>query len=103
MKKIILFVLLSGLLISCTSFKPIVDTKGRSGSYNQDRASEITDDIQHCEKLANDNIGAITDTIVWGYNNIFRGFFFWLPPEQKQTRENYMKKCLAGRGHNVIN
>jgi len=103
MKKIILFALLSGLLISCTSYKAIIDTKGRSGSYPSDRASEITDDIIICEKLTNDNIGAITDTIVWGYNNIFRGFFFWLPPEQKQTRENYMRKCLQNRGHSLLN
>ena len=102
MKKIILFALLSGLLINC-SYKPLIDTKGRSGSYPTDRASEISDDIQLCRIISNEAIDGFTDSLVWGYNNIFRGFFFWLPPEQKQTRENYMKKCLAGRGHNVIN
>jgi len=103
MKKIILFALLSGLLISCTSFKPIVDTKGRSGTYPTDRASEISDDIQLCRIISNEAIDGFTDSLVWGYNNIFRGFFFWLPPEQKQTRENYMRKCLQNRGHSLLN
>ena len=102
MKKLTLFVLLSALLTNC-AYKPVIDTKGRSGSYPSDRAAEITDDIQHCSTLANQEISALTDGIVWGYNNVFRGLFFWLPPEEKRTRENYTKKCLSGRGHNVIN
>lgn len=100
----IIITLLSILLLSkCTSYKPLIDTKGRSGAYGVDRAAEITDDIQHCSALANQEIDGVTDSIVWGYNNIFRGFFFWLPPEEKRTRENYTKNCLKGRGHNVIN
>jgi len=101
--KIIVNILSILLLANCTSYKPVIDTKGRSGTYPSDRAAEITDDIQHCSNLANQEIDGITDTIVWGYNNIFRGFFFWLPPEEKRTRENYTKTCLKGRGHNVIN
>jgi len=101
MKKIILSVLLSGLLINC-SYKPLIDSKGRSGSYPNDRASEITDDVQHCKALSAEAIDGFTDSFVWGYNNIFRGLFFWLPPEEKRTRENFTRNCLKGRGHNVI-
>lgn len=103
MKKLISFALLGGLLTSCTTYKPVIDSKGRSGSYPSDRAAEITDDVQHCQTLANQEIGVVSDNIIWVYNNVFRGIYFWLPPEEKRTRENYTKKCLAGRGHNVIN
>jgi hypothetical protein len=39
--KLILFTLLLGFLTSCASYKPIVDTAGRSGTYNEDKAKEI--------------------------------------------------------------
>jgi hypothetical protein len=31
---------------------PIIDTAGRSGTSNKDKAKEITNDILHCEYLA---------------------------------------------------
>ena len=51
----ILLSLLLLSLISCSTYKPIIDTKGRAGTWNEARATEITDDIQHCTMLA-DNI-----------------------------------------------
>ena len=62
MKKIMLFAFISGLLTNC-AYKPVIDTKGRSGSYPSDRAAEITDDIQHCTTLANQEIGVVADKI----------------------------------------
>ena len=42
------------LLASC-AYKPVVDTAGRSGTFNENKAHEITNDIQHCKKLAKNN------------------------------------------------
>ena len=55
MKKLILLSLVLSLT-SCSTYTPIIDSKGRAGSWNEARATEITDDIQHCRTLANDNI-----------------------------------------------
>ena len=52
-----LLIVLSLLFVSACSYKPIVDTGGRSGTFAIDRASKITDDTNLChqeiEKQAN--------------------------------------------------
>ena len=45
--RFLLFTFLFGFLTSCASYKPIVDTAGRSGTYNEDKAKEISNDLQH--------------------------------------------------------
>ena len=52
MRKLILFITSLLFLASCTTYKPIVDTAGRSGTYNEDKAKEITNDLQHCKQIA---------------------------------------------------
>ena len=43
-----LLIVLSLLFVSACSYKPIVDTGGRSGTFSIDRASKITDDTNQC-------------------------------------------------------
>ena len=53
MKKMILTLAISCTLLSaCASYKPLIDTSGRSGTFNTDQAKEITNDTQHCKTLA---------------------------------------------------
>jgi len=52
---LILFCLLIGFLTSCTSYKPIIDKSGRSGAYSEDKAKEISNDLQHCQQIAREN------------------------------------------------
>jgi len=54
MKKILLCGLLATLLQAC-SYKPIIDSNGRSGTFNNSTAENITNDIILCEQLAEDN------------------------------------------------
>ena len=42
-------------IIRCASYKPIVDTGGRSGTFDEDKAKEISNDLQHCKQLAKEN------------------------------------------------
>lgn len=91
------------LLITSCAYKPIVDTGGRSGTFSSSRAEELTNDIQHCEKLAEDNSSALNETAAWFSNNILRPYTLWLAPKEERTRETYVRNCLKGRGHNVIN
>ena len=43
MKKLLLILIIS-VLASCT-YKPVVDTAGRSGTFSENKAHEITNDI----------------------------------------------------------
>ena len=39
-----------------------------------------------------------------GFYNIFiRPQTLWLSPEAKYDRETYMRNCLTGRGHKILN
>ena len=95
MKNLIRLVYLTiffGLLTSCASYKPLVDTAGRSGTFDDDKAKEISNDLQHCKQMAKDNI-SITSNIS-----------FWLMSPTAQTQyEDIYRKCMINRGHSILN
>jgi hypothetical protein len=90
--RLVFLALFFGLLTSCASYKPLVDTAGRSGTFDEDKAKEISNDLQHCKQMAKDNI-SITSNIS-----------FWLmsPTAQTQYQDIY-RKCMINRGHSVLN
>jgi len=49
MKKTILLTVLFMTLLQSCAYKPIIDTAGKSGTFNTDQAKEITNDMQHCK------------------------------------------------------
>ena len=89
---LLLTLLGSFLLTSCASYKPLIDTAGKSGTFNEDKAKEISNDIQHCKQIAKEN------------TNLVSNFSFWLmsPTAQTQYVDIY-RKCLINRGHSVLN
>ena len=90
--RLILFTLMLGFLTSCASYKPIVDTAGRSGTYNEDKAKEISNDLQHCKQIAKEN------------TNTLSNISFWLMSPTAQTQyEDIYRKCMVNRGHSVLN
>ena len=90
--RLILFTLLLGFFSSCASYKPIVDTAGRSGTYNEDKAKEISNDLQHCKQIAKEN------------TNTLSNISFWLISPTAQTQyEDIYRKCMINRGHSVLN
>jgi hypothetical protein len=90
-------------LTSCSTYKPIIDSKGRAGTWNEARAVEITDDIQHCTMLADQHLSTSTEVQAWIIDNILRPASLGVVSKAEDTKKNYIKKCLAGRNHNVIN
>jgi len=92
MIRLIFLTLFVALLTSCASYKPLVDTAGRSGTFDEDKAKEISNDLQHCKQMAKDNI-SITSNIS-----------FWLMSPTAQTQyEDIYRKCMINRGHSVLN
>ena len=101
--KTLLSLILILLLGNCSTYTPIIDSKGRAGSWNEARATEITDDIHHCRMLADQHLTSGTEAQAWIITNILRPMSLGVVSVAEDTKKNYVKKCLAGRNHNVIN
>jgi len=89
------------LLMSC-SYQPRIDSSGRSGTFEKSKAEEITNDLQHCEKLAKENSNLLLETPKYVYNYYFRAYFLYLLPERELTYPAVYRKCMENRGHSVI-
>jgi hypothetical protein len=101
--KTLLGLILILLITNCSTYKPIIDTKGRAGTWNEARAVEITDDIQHCTMLADQHITTSIEFQNWIITNILRPASLGVVTLPEDTKKNYIKNCLKGRNHNVIN
>ena len=92
MKKTILLCGLLATLLQGCSYRPIIDTAGRSGTFNNDQAKEITNDMQHCKTLAKENTTFVGNIVYWS-----------LSPTMDTKFESITRKCLTKRGHSVLN
>ena len=91
MKTILLIMLSLSLLQGC-AYKPLIDTAGRSGTFNTDQAREITNDTQHCKTLAKENTTFVGNILYWSVS-----------PTMDTKYESITRKCLTKRGHSVLN
>ena len=91
MKNILLLAILVAFLNGC-AYNPIVDTAGKSGTFNTDQAKEITNDLQHCKTIADNNTDFIGNIIYWIGS-----------PEAETEHQSICRKCLVNRGHSVLN
>ena len=92
MKKTILLCGLLATLLQGCAYKPIIDTAGRSGTFNTDQAKEITNDLQHCKTLAKENTTFVGNILFWSVS-----------PTMDTKYESITRKCLTKRGHSVLN
>ena len=92
MKKTILTLGLLCTLLNACAYKPIIDTAGKSGTFNTDQAKEITNDMQHCKTLAKNNTSFVGNILYWS-----------LSPTMDSKKESLTRKCLINRGHSVLN
>ena len=100
MRTITMITMLS-LLTAC-SYKPVIDTAGRSGTFTTDQAREITNDIQHCEQLVDTHVNKTWDTYQQAVNWYFSTASLGLIPKRQSTYRQAVKQCLINRGHSVI-
>ena len=92
MKKTILTLGLFCTLLNACAYKPIIDTAGKSGTFNTDQAKEISNDLQHCKTMAKDNTSFVGNILYWS-----------LSPTMDSKKESLTRKCLINRGHSVLN
>jgi len=92
MKKTILTLGLLCTLLNACAYKPLIDTAGRSGTFDSDKTKEITNDMQHCKTLAKENTTFVGNIVYWSLN------------QNMDTKyESIMRKCLTQRGHSILN
>ena len=92
MKKTILTYAIFVAFLQGCSYKPLVDSSGRSGTFDISKAEEITNDIQHCKYLAKENSNFVSNILYWS-----------LSPTLDTKFESIYRKCLTKRGHSVLN
>tara|TARA_R100000388_G_C7150608_1_gene114355 strand:+ start:247 stop:525 length:279 start_codon:yes stop_codon:yes gene_type:complete len=92
MKKTMLTLGIVCTLLNACAYKPIIDTAGRSGTFDTDQAKEITNDTQHCQTIAKNNTNMISNILYWSVS-----------PTMDTKYESIMRKCLTLRGHAILN
>jgi len=80
------------MLLHACSYKPIVDTAGRSGTFDKSQAVELTNDLQHCESIAKKNSNFISNILYWSVS-----------PTMETKYKSLTRKCLINRGHSILN
>ena len=101
--KTLLSLILILTISNCTTYTPIVDSVGRSGTFNEIKADRITDDIILCTSLADKHITTSMEIQNFIILNILRPASLGVVSVPEDTKRNYIKNCLKGRNHNVIN
>ena len=103
MKKTILTLGLLCTLLNACAYKPIIDTNGRSGTFDKSKAENITNDIILCEELAKKNTNQLVESYKVVHNWYLRPSVLWLMPKAEYTNKKLVKNCLTNRGHSVLN
>ena len=99
----ILLSLLLLSLISCSTYKPVVDTSGRSGTFPDSKSDNITNDIILCTKFAENTLSDSQEFQAWIIDNILRPASLGIVSKADDTRKNYIRKCMINRGHSILN
>lgn len=87
-------------MASCTSYEPLVDSRGKSSANLQGDMNRYHDDLYTCQQLVDENTNDFIDTSKVVYNK-FRWRVLWLSPKL-ETSKDYVKNCMAGRGYSII-
>ena len=94
--------LIAFLLITNCTYKPVVDTAGRSGTFPESQSDNVTNDIILCRELALEHMNKTREGFAYVYNYYLRiGTLFLTPKmdyEYKQIQQNY----LENRGHSLL-
>ena len=101
--KTILLTIISLTLLNACSYRPIIDSNGRSGTFNNSTAENITNDIILCQELAKENTNQLVESYKVVHNWYLRPSVLWLMPKAEYTNKNLVKNCLTNRGHSVLN
>ena len=98
MKKLYLIM----LLITSCGYNPVIDTAGKSGSFDESRADQITNDLQHCKTIAKENTNDVLEGFKVVHNWYIRPSLLFLPDKMDYNYKPMVNKCMTLRGHAVL-
>jgi hypothetical protein len=101
--KTLLSLIIILLLGNCSTYRPVVDSAGRSGTFPHAQAEQITNDTILCTKFAENTLSDSQEFQGWLIDNIFRPASLGVVSKADDTRKNYIRKCMSNRGHSVLN
>ena len=102
MKRYFLLAVFLTLLQACVP-KMVIDTKGRSGTFDYSRAEDLTNDKIICQQLVKDNVNLVFDYTRFAFTKYVEiGTIGLIKSDELQSKKIY-RNCLKGRNHNVIN
>jgi hypothetical protein len=102
-KQLIVIGIFCTLLNACASYKPIIDTSGRSGTFNESKAENITNDLVICKKVAKDHTNTLVESSKAVYNVWWRASTLWLSDKLEYNYPKFYRNCVTNRGHSVLN
>ena len=89
------------MITSCSYQDPVIDTAGRSGTFDESKADQITNDLHHCKMIAKQNTNNLLEGFKVVHNWYVRPSLLFLPDEMEYTYEPMVNKCMTLRGHAV--
>jgi anti-sigma-K factor RskA len=101
--KTLLGLILILTISNCSTYKVVVDTAGRSGTFPDAKAENITNDTILCTKFAEDVLSDSQEFQAWIIDNVLRPASLGVVSKADDTRKNYIRKCMTNRGHSVLN
>lgn len=90
------------LMITSCSYNPLIDTQGRSGTFDESRADNITNDLHHCKMIAKENTNNVLEGFKVVHNWYVRPSLLFLPDEMEYNYKPMVDKCMTLRGHAVL-
>ena len=90
------------LLTFCSTLL-LVDTKGRSGTFNKSTAHELTDDRIICNQIVKENVNGTVDNSKFLYAKYIEIATLGLVKAKERKATKINRNCLLQRGHSVLN
>lgn len=88
-------------LASCSTYEPLVDSRGKSSANLQGDMNRYHDDLSTCREIADNNTNEFINGSKVVYNKM-RWRVLWLSPAL-YTKKDIINKCMEGRGYSVLN
>ena len=101
--KTLLGLILIITISNCSTYKPVVDTAGRSGTFPDGKSENITNDTILCTKFAENTLSDSQELQSWIIDNVLRPASLGVVSKADDTRKNYIRKCMINRGHSILN
>ena len=101
MKKILLLAVFATLLQACVP-KMIIDTKGRSGTFDYSRAEDLTNDKIICQELVKDNVNLVLDYTRFAFTKYVEIGTIGLIKANELQSKKINRECLKNRGHSIL-